>query len=104
MYGTYVFYTRSLYPNISFTMSERKKVKGEETTTVVTVVDATIKDEPWYPLENDPTVVNSLLDRMGFDTSLYRFTNVLTTEPWAISIIIQPVFAVMMLYQKTDVQ
>ena len=45
MYCTYVFYTHSLYPNISFTMSERKKAKREETTTGVTVVDATIKDE-----------------------------------------------------------
>ena len=42
---------------------------------------------------------------MGFDTSLYRFTDVMTIgEPWAISMIPQPVFAVMMLYQKTDSQ
>ena len=40
-----MFYTHSLYPNISFTMLERKKAKHEETTTVMTVVDATVKEE-----------------------------------------------------------
>ena len=80
MYGTYVFYTWSMHLNISFTMSERKKEKAEDTTTVMTVVDDNAKDEPWYPFENDPTVLNSLLEGMGFDTSLYGFTHVLATE------------------------
>ena len=48
--------------------------------------------------------MNSLLARMGFDTSLHMFTNILSIEPWALRMIPQPVFAVMMFYQVTDVQ
>ena len=41
--------------------------------------------------------MNSLLAEMGFDTSLYEFTNVLSIEPWALRMIPQPVAAVMMI-------
>ena len=48
--------------------------------------------------------MNTLVDKMGFDTSLYEFTDILSIEPRAIKMIPQPVTAVMMLYQLTDVQ
>ena len=48
--------------------------------------------------------MNSFIAEMGFDTSLYEFTNVLSIEPRAIRMIPKPVAAVMMLYPLTDVQ
>ena len=71
-------------------MSERKKAKREETTGVITVNNASSEGQQWFPLENSPSVMNSLLARIGFDTSLYRFTNVLSIEPWALRMIPQP--------------
>ena len=85
-------------------MSERKKAKREDTTGVITVNNASGEGQWWFPLENNPSVMNSLLAGMGFDTSLYRFTKVLSIEPWALRMIPQPVFAVMMFYQVTDLQ
>ena len=101
---THSFYTHSLYPNISFTMSERKKAKREETTTVVTVVDNSIKEEQWYPLMSDTSVMNALVEKMGFDTSLYKFTDIFSIEPCEIKKITQPVAAVMMFIPLTQVQ
>ena len=48
--------------------------------------------------------MNSFITKMGFDTSLYDLTDVLSIEPWALGMIPQPVAAVMMLYPLTDVQ
>ena len=85
-------------------MSARKKAKCEKTMTVMTVNNASSEQQHWFPLENSPSVMNSLLAKMGgFDTSLYAFTDVLSIEPWALRMIPQPVIAVMMLYQLTDV-
>ena len=100
---THLFYTHSLYPNISFTMSERKKAKREENTTVVTVVDNSIKEEKWYPLMSDTSMMNALVEKMGFDTSLYEFTDIFSIEPCEIKKITQPVAAVMMLIPLTQV-
>ena len=86
-----------LYPDISFTMSMRKKVKCEETTIVMTVNTASSKGQQWFPLELNSSVMNTLVDKMGFDTSLYKFTNILSIEPREIRMIPQPVAAVMML-------
>ena len=56
------------------------------------------------PLESDSSVMNTLVEKMGFDTSLYEFTDILSIELGDIKMIPQPVAAVMMLYQLTDVQ
>ena len=85
-------------------MSARKKVKCEETMSVMTVDNPYSKQQNWIPLENSPSVMNTLLAGMGVDTSLYRFTTILSIEPWGLRMIPQPVFAVMMFYQLTDLQ
>jgi ubiquitin carboxyl-terminal hydrolase L3 len=85
-------------------MSERKKVKREETTTVVRVGDTSVKEEQWYPLESDCSVMNALVKKMGFDTSLYEFTDIISIEPSEIKEITQTVVAVMMLLPLTQVQ
>ena len=48
--------------------------------------------------------MNSFIADMGFDTSLYELTEVVSIEPWAFRMIPQPAAAVMMLYPLTDVQ
>jgi ubiquitin carboxyl-terminal hydrolase L3 len=58
----------------------------------------------WFPLESNPSLMNSYIAKMGFDTSLYELTDVFSTESWALAMIPQPVAAVIMLYPLTDVQ
>ena len=53
---------------------------------------------------NDPSILNSYIDKLGFDTSLYELTDVLSPESWAQAMIPQPVAAVIMFYPLTDVQ
>ena len=48
--------------------------------------------------------MNTLVEKTGFNTSLYEFTDILSIESGEINMIPQPVAAVMMLYQLTDVQ
>jgi ubiquitin carboxyl-terminal hydrolase L3 len=58
----------------------------------------------WLRLVNDPSILNSYIDKLGFDTSLYELTDVLSPESWAQAMIPQPVAAVIMFYPLTDVQ
>jgi ubiquitin carboxyl-terminal hydrolase L3 len=58
----------------------------------------------WFPLESNPALINSYIQKLGFDTSLYEFVDVFSTEEWALEMIPQPVAAVLMLYPLTDKQ
>ena len=58
----------------------------------------------WFPLESNPSLLNSYIQKLGFDTSLFEFVDVYSTEEWALSMIPQPVVAVIMLYPLTEVQ
>jgi ubiquitin carboxyl-terminal hydrolase L3 len=62
--------------------------------------------QDWIPLLSDPSILNAHIDEIGFDTSLYKLTDILSPEPWAIMAMIpQPVAAVIMLYPlMMDVQ
>ena len=83
-------------------MSARKKAKCEKTMTDKTVGNAWSEQQHWFPLENTPCVMNFLLAEMGFDTSLYKFTDILSIEPGEIKMIPQPAIAVMMFHPFTD--
>ena len=63
--------------------------------------DNTGKDQRWFPLESNPALMNSYVQKLGFDTSLYEFQDVFSTEEWALQMIPQPVAAVVMLYPLT---
>lgn len=63
---------------------------------------ASTKKERWFPLESNPTLINDYIQKMGFDTSLYEFVDVFSTEDWALDMIPQPVAAVLLLYPLTD--
>ena len=58
----------------------------------------------WFPLESNPALMNSYVRELGFNTSLYEFVDVYSTEEWALAMIPHPVAAVIMLYPLTKVQ
>jgi ubiquitin carboxyl-terminal hydrolase L3 len=69
--------------------------------------DNTDNEKPhqrWFPLESNPTLINKYISKLGFDTSLYEFVDVFSTEEWALEMIPQPVAAVLMLYPLTEIQ
>jgi ubiquitin carboxyl-terminal hydrolase L3 len=60
--------------------------------------------EHWLPLLSEATILNSLIAEIGFDTSMYELTDVLSLESCELAMIPQPVAAVIMLYPRTDAQ
>eukprot|EP00429_Kryptoperidinium_foliaceum_P002571 CAMPEP_0176019550 /NCGR_PEP_ID=MMETSP0120_2-20121206/9447_1 /TAXON_ID=160619 /ORGANISM="Kryptoperidinium foliaceum, Strain CCMP 1326" /LENGTH=236 /DNA_ID=CAMNT_0017352627 /DNA_START=157 /DNA_END=867 /DNA_ORIENTATION=- len=57
--------------------------------------------QKWFPLESNPQLINEYVRKLGFDTSLYEFCDVFSTEDWALDMIPQPVAAVLLLYPLT---
>jgi len=62
------------------------------------------KSSRWFPLESNPTLLNSYISNLGFDTSCHKFYDVFSTEEWALSMIPQGAIAVLMLYPLTKAQ
>jgi ubiquitin carboxyl-terminal hydrolase L3 len=62
------------------------------------------KPSKWFPLESNPQLINKYISNLGFDTNLYEFVDVYSTEDWALEMIPQPVAAVVMLYPLTPKQ
>ena len=62
------------------------------------------KKKRWFPLESNPALINSYVRKLGYDTSLYEFVDVFSTEDWALDMIAQPVAAVLLLYPLTPKQ
>lgn len=65
---------------------------------------ATKKEKKWFPLESNPSLLNSYISKLGFDTSLYQFVDVFSTEEWALEMIPPGTVAVVFLYPITTVQ
>ncbi|KAL3911604.1 MAG: hypothetical protein SGILL_007216 [Bacillariaceae sp.] len=61
-----------------------------------------MSDQKWFPLESNPQLINSYVEKLGYDTSKYEFVDVLSTEDWALGMIPQPVLAVLLLYPLTE--
>ena len=51
-----------------------------------------------FPLESNPEVMNTYVEKMGFPTSSFSFCDVLSTEEWALAMVPTPVVAVIMLF------
>ena len=62
------------------------------------------KRKKWFPLESNPALINSYISKIGYDTSLYEFVDVFSTEDWALDMLPQPVAAVLLLYPLTSTQ
>jgi len=58
----------------------------------------------WFPLESNPVLMNDYVSKLGWNTDLYEFVDVFSTEDWALDMIPQPVAAVVMLYPLTEKQ
>ncbi|EEY57452.1 uncharacterized protein PITG_11304 [Phytophthora infestans T30-4] len=56
------------------------------------------KHKRWFPLESNPEVMNSYVEKMGFPTSQFSFCDVLSTEEWALAMVPTPVVGVIMLF------
>ena len=53
--------------------------------------------------ESNPDVMNSYIEKLGFPTDLLRWTDVFSTEDWALEMVPQPAQAVCMLFPIKDV-
>jgi len=62
------------------------------------------KKKQWFPLESNPALINSYIQKLGYSTELYEFVDIFSTEEWALEMIPQPVVAVLMLYPLTENQ
>ena len=58
----------------------------------------------WFPLESNPALMNEYVQKLGFDTSMFDFVDVFSTEDWALAMIPQPIVALILLYPLTDNQ
>ena len=56
-------------------------------------------NENWMPLESNPEVINSFISKMGLKTELFVFTELLSTEEWALEMIPKPVIRILLLYE-----
>ncbi|CAG9326767.1 unnamed protein product [Blepharisma stoltei] len=56
----------------------------------------------WIPLESNPEVITKYINSLGFPTTLYSLTDVLSWEEWAIDMLPQPVLALFLLYPISD--
>ncbi|CAM9127572.1 unnamed protein product [Ectocarpus sp. 8 AP-2014] len=52
----------------------------------------------WFPLESNPDVMNKYIAKMGWPAGAYSFTDVYSTEDWALAMVPQPVLGVVMLF------
>jgi ubiquitin carboxyl-terminal hydrolase L3 len=52
----------------------------------------------WFPLESNPAVMNTYVEKLGFPTSAFSFCDVLSTEEWALDMVPKPVVGVLMLF------
>ena len=78
--------------------------QGDSARTATSSSSNKASKKKWFPLESNPSLMNDYVEKLGFDTSLYHFTDVFSTEEWALGMIPQPVAAVLMLYPLTPVQ
>lgn len=62
------------------------------------------KHQRWFPLESNPQLMNDYVAKLGFDTTLYQFCDVYSTEDWALDMVPQPVAAIILLYPLTEQQ
>jgi len=62
------------------------------------------KKKKWFPLESNPALLNTYAGKLGFETSLYQFVDVFSTEDWALAMIPPGAVAVVFLYPITPVQ
>ena len=76
----------------------------ENTSTASTDNGTSIKSKKWFPLESNPVALNHYVSKLGFNTSLYSFVDVYSTDEEFLSFIPQGCIGIIMLYPLTNVQ
>lgn len=56
----------------------------------------------WFPLESNPALLNQYISKLGFNILSNEFTDVFSTEQWALDMVPQPVSAVVVLFPMTE--
>ena len=58
----------------------------------------------WLPVESNPQVFNAYAQLLGWPTERLAFSDVMSTEEWALAMVPKPVAAVLMLFPIIEVQ
>ena len=66
--------------------------------------NGTHKPQRWFPLESNPQLLNKYVNSLGFQSDIFGFCDVYSTEEWATSMVPKPTLAVIFLYPLTEVQ
>jgi ubiquitin carboxyl-terminal hydrolase L3 len=74
-----------------------------DTTTIKDNKDNKSKKK-WFPLESNPEALNHYISKLGFNTSLYSFVDVYSTDEESLSFLPQGCIGIVMLYPITEVQ
>lgn len=61
----------------------------------------TTPEKLWFPLESNPTLLNQYIIKLGFESTSHVFTDVFSTEQWALDMVPHPVSAVVVLFPMT---
>lgn len=56
----------------------------------------------WFPLESNPSVMNSYMQKLGLDTNNFSFHDVFSTEDWALDMVPKPVLGVLLLFPISE--
>lgn len=57
----------------------------------------------WYPLESNPTVINTYISNLGLSLLNYSFQDVYSVDSWALDMINRPILGVLMVYPIKDI-
>lgn len=56
------------------------------------------KKKRWFPLESNPAVMQKYVQSLGLLPTFYTFNDVLSTEDWALDMVLPPVLALLFLF------
>ena len=59
-------------------------------------------EKSWFPLESNPSVMNSYMEKLGLKTENFSFHDVFSTEDWALEMIPRPIVSVILSYPLTS--
>mmetsp|Transcript_30291 Transcript_30291/g.34954 ORF Transcript_30291/g.34954 Transcript_30291/m.34954 type:complete len:243 (+) Transcript_30291:35-763(+) len=68
------------------------------------MVESTLEEDNWMPLEANPVVVNEFITKIGFETIFYKFYDVISIDEFSLAILPQPVQALIFLFDETKPQ
>jgi len=86
------------YFNPQIIMSTAETTNSNTTTTST----STTKKKRWFPLESNPAALNHYMAKLGFNTSLYSFVDVYSTDEEYLSFLPAGCIGIIMLYPLTD--